>query len=98
MITQRKLLYPPKCLSLGEHGRFFASIGTKIGTTKIWKLPKTTEEYLGNLQDYDAVWLGKGEAYVAVRKGGGTSLNLQGKYPGLGDAIKENGAPKVSPP
>ena len=53
------------------------------------------EGYLGNVGDYDAVWLGQGESYVAVRKGGGCSVDLQGRYDGLGEAIKAHGAPKV---
>lgn len=41
------------------------------------------------------MWLGDGEAYVGVRKGGGVSMDLKGKYEGLKDAIKTHGAPKV---
>ena len=63
-------------------------------------MPKDVEERLGKLSEYEAVWLGKGgaggPAYVAVRKGGGFSMDLRGKYAKLKDEIKASGAPKVS--
>jgi hypothetical protein len=70
-----------------------------IQNKKMWRLPHTMEESLGTLDDYEAIWLGHGEktpAYVAVRKGGHMSMDLQGKYPGLKKDIKARGAPKVS--
>lgn len=53
------------------------------------------EDPLGNLADYSAVWFGQGECYVAVRKDGGYSISLNGKYAGLKEEIKNYGAPAV---
>lgn len=82
-LDELKLLDAPKCLSLGQQGRYFANIGSK----KLWRLPQSIERYLGNVSDCEAVWLGQGETYVAVKKGGGCSTDLKGKNEGLKEAF-----------
>lgn len=91
-LDEYKLFSQPHCLSLGPQGRYFAHIGNK----KLWKLSTSVEEALGDLKDVQAMWWGAEEAYVAVRKGGGVSMDLPGGvYEGLKEAIKNHGAPKV---
>ncbi len=93
-LDELQLFSAPTCLSLGPNGYYFAHIGRK----RLWKLPKDVEERLGNLAEYEGVWLGKGEkgpSYVAVRKGGGFSTDFHGKYGRLKEDVKAFGAPKV---
>ncbi|KAK5167573.1 uncharacterized protein LTR77_007272 [Saxophila tyrrhenica] len=93
-LADPSLASAPTCPSLGPNGCYFAHIGRK----RLWKLPKDMEERLGNLAEYEAAWLGKadkGPSYVAVRKGGGFSTDLQGNCSKLKEDIKAFGAPKV---
>jgi hypothetical protein len=78
----------PDCVSLGESGHYFM----KYNNTAYWFLPDNITKHLGGegeLPNFQSLWLGKGDTYVAVKAGGQTFWDLKGHYPGLQDKLRE---------
>lgn len=77
----------PTCVSLGKDGMYF--IRTAWGAS--YKVPKTAEDNLNHLamKKIEKFYFGKDGAWVAVSIDGSIMWELEGKYAGLDERIRE---------